>query len=178
MTAPHIVYPVGLLGEALSEASPDLMRSLLQTMINALLSADADAVVGAEYGRPTPPRRSCAVKIPAESPRTLHGREAALARFSKPNHDAGRYLPWSARRVPGVHSLGSRQGGCRRAPSRLRGRVAGRCGSQTNMLIRAWCAEARRGFECASKCPSAREGAVALTRTSIGGSNNTPRSQA
>ena len=32
------------------------MRQLLQTMINALLSADADAVVGAEYGRPSPGR--------------------------------------------------------------------------------------------------------------------------
>jgi transposase-like protein len=53
MTAAHIVDPARLLGEALAEASPDLMRSLLQTMINALLSADADAVVGAEYGRPT-----------------------------------------------------------------------------------------------------------------------------
>ena len=56
MTAPHIVDPARLLGEALAEASPDLMRSLLQTMINALLSADADAVVGAEYGRPSPGR--------------------------------------------------------------------------------------------------------------------------
>jgi len=56
MTAAHIVDPARLLGEALSEASPDLMRSLLQTMINALLSADADAVVGAEYGRPSPGR--------------------------------------------------------------------------------------------------------------------------
>jgi putative transposase len=56
MTAPHIVDPAGLLGEALSEASPDLMRSLLQTVINALLCADADAVVGAEWGRPTPDR--------------------------------------------------------------------------------------------------------------------------
>ncbi|MFC4904107.1 IS256 family transposase [Kocuria oceani] len=56
MTAPHIVDPAGLLGEALSEASPDLMRSLLQTMINALLSADAEAVVGAEWGKPTPTR--------------------------------------------------------------------------------------------------------------------------
>ncbi|MGE9783435.1 IS256 family transposase [Janibacter sp. G368] len=56
MTAPHIVDPAGLLSEALSEASPDLMRSLLQTMINALLSADADAVVGAEYGRPSTSR--------------------------------------------------------------------------------------------------------------------------
>lgn len=56
MTAAHIVDPARLLGEALAEASPDLMRDLLQTMINALLSADADAVVGAEYGRPTPSR--------------------------------------------------------------------------------------------------------------------------
>jgi len=29
MTAPHIVDPERLLGEALSQASPDLMRSLL-----------------------------------------------------------------------------------------------------------------------------------------------------
>ncbi|WP_404352353.1 IS256 family transposase [Phycicoccus jejuensis] len=56
MTAPHIVDPAGLLGEALAQASPDLMRSLLQSIINALLSADADAVVGAEYGRPSPGR--------------------------------------------------------------------------------------------------------------------------
>ena len=56
MTAPHIVDPAGLLGEALSGASPDLMRNLLQTMINALLSADADQVVGAEWGQPTPGR--------------------------------------------------------------------------------------------------------------------------
>ena len=52
MTAPHIVDPHGLLGEALAEASPDLMRTILQTIINELLSADADAVAGAEYGRP------------------------------------------------------------------------------------------------------------------------------
>ncbi|WP_404348412.1 IS256 family transposase [Phycicoccus jejuensis] len=56
MTAPHIVDPAGLLGEALAQASPDLMRSLLQSIINTLLSADADAVVGAEYGRPSPGR--------------------------------------------------------------------------------------------------------------------------
>ena len=56
MTAPHIVDPAALLGEALLEASPDLMRSLLQSIINALLSADADAVVGAEYGRPSTDR--------------------------------------------------------------------------------------------------------------------------
>ena len=56
MTAPHIVDPRGLLGEALTEASPDLMRTMLQRIINELLSADADAVVGAEYGRPSADR--------------------------------------------------------------------------------------------------------------------------
>ena len=56
MTAPHIVDPAGLLGEALAEASPDLMRQLLQTMINALLSAEADAVCGAEWGKASPDR--------------------------------------------------------------------------------------------------------------------------
>ncbi|WP_165070538.1 IS256 family transposase [Marisediminicola senii] len=56
MTAPHIVDPARLLTEALGEASPDLMRQLLQTMINALLSADADAVAGAEWGKPSPER--------------------------------------------------------------------------------------------------------------------------
>lgn len=58
MTAPYIVDPAGLLGELLTQASPDLMRDLLQTVINELLSADADAVVGAEYGHPTPGRRA------------------------------------------------------------------------------------------------------------------------
>ncbi|MGP9747470.1 IS256 family transposase [Brachybacterium sp. AOP29-B2-41] len=56
MTAPHIVDPHGLLGEALADASPDLMRTMLQRIINGLLSADADAVAGAEYGRPSPDR--------------------------------------------------------------------------------------------------------------------------
>lgn len=56
MTAPRIVDPASVLAEALTDASPDLMRSLLQTMINALLSADADAVVGAEWGKPSPDR--------------------------------------------------------------------------------------------------------------------------
>ncbi|MEE1651386.1 IS256 family transposase [Brachybacterium sp. J144] len=56
MTAPHIVDPHGLLGEALAEASPDLMCTMLQRIINELLSADADAIAGAEYGRPSPER--------------------------------------------------------------------------------------------------------------------------
>lgn len=56
MTAPRIVDPAGVLGEALSGASPDLMRHLLGTVINSLLSAEADAVCGAEWGQPCPER--------------------------------------------------------------------------------------------------------------------------
>ena len=56
MTAPHMIDPARLLGQALSDASPDLMRHLLGSVINALLSADADAVCGAEYGVPSPER--------------------------------------------------------------------------------------------------------------------------
>ncbi len=56
MTAPNMIDPAALLGQALSDASPDLMRHLLATVINALLSADADAVCGAEYGVASPER--------------------------------------------------------------------------------------------------------------------------
>ena len=58
MTAPHIVDPYELLTKALGDASPDLLRTLLQSTINMLLSADADAVVGAEYGVPSADRVS------------------------------------------------------------------------------------------------------------------------
>lgn len=55
MTDVHIIYPASLLSEALAEASP-LIQDLLQTMINALLSADAGAVVGAQWDKPSPDR--------------------------------------------------------------------------------------------------------------------------
>jgi len=56
MTAPHIVDPARLLDQAVGDASPDLLRHLLSTVINALLSADADAVCGAEWGQASPDR--------------------------------------------------------------------------------------------------------------------------
>lgn len=56
MTAPHIVDPAHVLGNLLAEASPDMMRQLLQNMINQLLSADADLVCGAEWGQASPER--------------------------------------------------------------------------------------------------------------------------
>lgn len=51
MTAPHEINLARFLQEHLEQASPDLMRQMLTTFINALMSAEADTVCGAEYGR-------------------------------------------------------------------------------------------------------------------------------
>jgi transposase-like protein len=56
MTAVPSIDPARFLTEQLSQASPDLMRDLLTTFVNALLSAQADAVCGAGYGERTPER--------------------------------------------------------------------------------------------------------------------------
>ena len=45
-----IIDPDVFLHEQLAQASPDLMRELLGTFINALLCEQADSVCGAEYG--------------------------------------------------------------------------------------------------------------------------------
>jgi putative transposase len=48
--------PSEFLHDQLAQASPDLMRELLTTFVNALLGAEADAVCGAAYGSRTPER--------------------------------------------------------------------------------------------------------------------------
>ncbi|PRY51631.1 mutator family transposase, partial [Knoellia remsis] len=56
MTANTSIDPAVFLHDQLAQASPDLMRDLLTTFINALLSAQADSVCGAEYGTRSPDR--------------------------------------------------------------------------------------------------------------------------
>ena len=56
MTAVPSIDPARMLHEQLAQASPDLLRELLTTFINTLLSADADAVCGAGYGQASPER--------------------------------------------------------------------------------------------------------------------------
>jgi transposase-like protein len=50
MTAPESVDPAVLLREQLASASPDLLRAMVKTFADALMSAEADAVCGAAYG--------------------------------------------------------------------------------------------------------------------------------
>src|SRR4051794_10969794 len=50
MAAAPSIDPARFLYEHLAQASPDLLRSLLTTMIDTLMSAEADAVCGAAHG--------------------------------------------------------------------------------------------------------------------------------
>jgi putative transposase len=55
MAAPHSVDPVQL-AEHLAQASPDVLREMIATMANALMSAQVDQLCGAEYGERSPER--------------------------------------------------------------------------------------------------------------------------
>jgi hypothetical protein len=56
MTAGPSIDPTEFLHEHLAQASPDLLRELIQGFINTLLSADTDTVCGASYGTSDPDR--------------------------------------------------------------------------------------------------------------------------
>jgi len=56
MAAKPSIDPARFLHDQVASASPDLLRSLLTTFIDALMSAEADAVCGAPYGMPSPDR--------------------------------------------------------------------------------------------------------------------------
>jgi transposase-like protein len=56
MTVTPSIDPARLLEEQLAQASPDLLREMLTTFLNTLMSADADTVCGAAYGQASPDR--------------------------------------------------------------------------------------------------------------------------
>jgi putative transposase len=56
MTAPSSIDPARFLHEQLGSASPDLLRQMLTTFMNTLMSAETDAICGAPYGETSPER--------------------------------------------------------------------------------------------------------------------------
>ncbi len=56
MTTPSSVDPARFLHEQLASASPDLLRSMLTTFVDTLMSVEADAICGTPYGQPSPER--------------------------------------------------------------------------------------------------------------------------
>src|SRR4029077_9276946 len=89
MTVNPSIDPARLLEEQLAQASPDLLRELLQSFINTLLSAEADAVCGAEYGTSTPerPKRRTGYRHPDFDPR------AGTLDVAVPKLRQGSYFP-------------------------------------------------------------------------------------
>lgn len=59
MAAKPSIDPTRFLEEQLAAASPDLLRAMLKTFVEALMSAEADAVCGAGYGERSPERATC-----------------------------------------------------------------------------------------------------------------------
>jgi putative transposase len=56
MAAPHSVDPAELLEQHLGDASPDLLRQMIATFANAMMSAQADQLCGAGDGERSPQR--------------------------------------------------------------------------------------------------------------------------
>jgi putative transposase len=56
MTAPDSVPFAALVEENLASASPDLLRAMVKTFAEAMMSADADRACGADYGQPSDDR--------------------------------------------------------------------------------------------------------------------------
>ena len=56
MTATQSIDLPGWMAEQLFQASPDLLRAMLQAFAEALMSADADEVCDAGYGQRNPDR--------------------------------------------------------------------------------------------------------------------------
>ena len=53
---PNSIDLPAFLAEHLQRAEPDLLRNMLSTFVQALMSAEADAICGAPYGERSPER--------------------------------------------------------------------------------------------------------------------------
>src|SRR4051795_3014779 len=56
MTAPHDIDPARFLAAQLADPGSDLLRAMSTAFVNALMSAEADVLCGAEYGASSPER--------------------------------------------------------------------------------------------------------------------------
>ena len=83
------IDPARMLEEQLAQASPDLLRELLTTFVNTLMSAEADAVCGAGYGQSSPERVN---RRNGYRPREFDTRAGTLD-LAIPKLRAGSYFP-------------------------------------------------------------------------------------
>lgn len=107
MAAGPSIDVTGWLEEQLAQASPDLLRSMVQTFAEALMGAEGDAVFGADYGAgvrdgPGPGRAGGDVPHLAAGGRPLHlrGRGRVGAEGPRGGGDRQRACPASHRETP------------------------------------------------------------------------------
>jgi transposase-like protein len=89
VTAPSSIDPVSFLHDQLASASPDLLRSMLTTFVNTLMSAEADAICGAPYGIPSPDR----VNVRNGYRQRDSGTRAGTLEVAIPKLRSGSYFP-------------------------------------------------------------------------------------
>ena len=88
MTSAQPIDPSQYLAGKLAAASPDMLRSMLSTFIQALMGAEADAVCGAGYGERSAERansrngyRRIGTSTPGPAPLTWRSRNSALGSY-------------------------------------------------------------------------------------------------
>ena len=89
MTVTPSIDAARLIEEQLAQASPDLLRELLTSFINTLMSAEADTVCGAAYGVSSPERTN---RRNGCRPRDFDTRTGTLE-LEIPKLRAGTYFP-------------------------------------------------------------------------------------
>jgi hypothetical protein len=88
----HSVDPAGWLAEQIGACQPDVLRSMVKTMAEALMSAEADAACGAGYGQRSEER--------GQPPQRL-----SVPGLEHPGRDGGRCLIRQGWPGPSVHAI-------------------------------------------------------------------------
>ena len=91
----------GWLEEQLAQASPDLLRSMVQTFAEALMAAEADAVRGAGYGERSSDRTDTRNGYRRRDWDTRAGTEPVALSWAPSAGVRSHALPASARRAVG-----------------------------------------------------------------------------
>jgi putative transposase len=123
---PHSIDLPASMAQHLQRAEPDLLRSMLSQFVQALMSAEADAICGAGYGERSPERTNYRNGYRSRDFDTRTGTvEVAIPKLGE-----GSYFPdWLLERrrraeralttvLRPATCLGSRRGGCRSSSKR------------------------------------------------------------
>lgn len=122
---PHSIDPTTYLDDLLSQASPDLMRQMLQNFINQILSTQADQICGADYATVSDNRTNVRNGY---RHRDLDTRVGTID-VAVPKLRTGSYFPdWLLERRTRARPPESRHGGCDQEADLS---VTGHCSSNT-----------------------------------------------